>query len=231
MATVHAPAIFGPYEVVTITNGTFRENCYVLLCANRAILIDPGSDAPFIADYCDSRGIRVEKILLTHGHFDHLGAVAPIMERYRVECEVHERERTLVRQASIYAYRFDAKAPMRAPRDLTFITGSSIHWSAGDVGILTTPGHTAGSISFRLDSYCVFTGDALLRERAGPAVYPESDPGVRDSSIRSLLDGLPDNCVILPGHGRPWNVGEARIWFEERIRESPRHSAGVGGRT
>jgi glyoxylase-like metal-dependent hydrolase (beta-lactamase superfamily II) len=224
MGTVHASVTFGRYEVVTLTNGTFRENCYVLLSGERGVLIDPGSEPGFISDYCDSRGVHLEKIILTHGHFDHLGAVSPLMERYNLICEVNASERALVRQASTYAFRFDRKAAVRPPRNVIYTDGPSTEWSGGTIHVVPTPGHTSGSVALRVDAHCIFTGDTLFREKIGPTTYPESDPAAIELSVKRLLQGQPDGCALLPGHGRPWTVGEAQTWISRLSGEMPQRA-------
>jgi glyoxylase-like metal-dependent hydrolase (beta-lactamase superfamily II) len=215
MGVVRPSQTISGFEITPLTNGTFKENCYVVvhLASNDCLLIDPGAEAPFLQEHLDARGLAPQKIVLTHGHFDHVGAVDALMERFGIACEVHANEQRLVRQAATYAFRF-SREPLRVPRRLTFFsTGSALDWNGRSIDVLEAPGHTAGSVALSLGGAFVFTGDALFHEKIGPTTYPESDPAAMQRSVANLLDSLPDDCVIFPGHGRPWSIGAARIWW------------------
>ena len=213
MAVVRAPVTIGEFEIATIANGTFKENCYVVThgASGDCLVVDPGSEHAFLEEHLASRGLTPQKIVLTHGHFDHLGAVDALMQRYGVACEVHALEARLVRQAATYAFRFERGAVLRVPRGLTYFTGESrLSWNGRPVDVLPMPGHTAGSVALALGDAFVFTGDTLFHEHVGPTTYPESDPAAILASVQLLLDTLPDGCVIFPGHGKLWTIGAAR---------------------
>lgn len=215
MPVAHAAERVGDYEIAALTTGRFKENCYIVSHAGGdCVVIDPGSDEAFLHERLDAGGLRPQKILLTHGHFDHLGAVEGLMKRYGIVCQVHAAEERLVRQAGTYAFRF-AREALRVPRGLTFFAAGveALDWADRTVEVIPTPGHTAGSVALAVDRAFVFTGDTLFRERIGPTTYPESDPEAIVSSVARLLERLPDTCVIFPGHGRPWTVGAARAWW------------------
>jgi glyoxylase-like metal-dependent hydrolase (beta-lactamase superfamily II) len=216
MAVVRATVTIGEFDVATIPTGTFKENCYVVTHrgSGDCLVVDPGSEAAFLEEHLASRGLTPQKIVLTHGHFDHLGAVDALMKRFGITCEAHVLEERLVRQAATYAFRFERGAALRVPRGLTYFTGeSSLSWNGRPVDVLPTPGHTAGSVALALGRAFVFTGDTLFREFVGPTTYPESDPAAIVASVALLLETLPDACVIFPGHGKPWTIGAARRWW------------------
>jgi hydroxyacylglutathione hydrolase len=216
MAVLRAPVAIGEFEITTIANGTFKENCYVVThrACGDCLVIDPGSEEAFLEEHLASRRLTPQKILLTHGHFDHLGAVDALMKRYGIGCEVHALEERLVRQAATYAFRFERGSALRVPRGLTYFTGeSNLSWNGRPVDVLPTPGHTAGSVALALGGAFVFTGDTLFREYVGPTTYPESDPAAIVASVALLLEALADDCVIFPGHGKPWTIGAARAWW------------------
>jgi hydroxyacylglutathione hydrolase len=216
MAVVRAPVTIGAFEIATISTGAFKENCYVVAHAGSGdcLVVDPGAEEAFLAEYLAARGLTPQKIVLTHGHFDHLGAVDALMQRYGIACDVHAREERLVRQAATYAFRFERGAALRVPRGLTYFTdASSLSWNGRPVTVLPTPGHTAGSVALVLAGAFVFTGDTLFREYVGPTTYPESDPAAIVASVALLLDTLADDCAVFPGHGKPWTIGAARAWW------------------
>src|SRR5262245_16774232 len=202
----------GPFGVITLVNGEYRQNSYVVIHrpSRRAVVIDPGSREDDIVAAVD--GADVAAILLTHGHFDHLGAAHPLGERWALPSRAHAREVKLIRQAPLYALRFVRKA-IRAPKVEPFADAGSLDWTGGSIGIIETPGHTEGSVCYALPGM-LFTGDVLLREHIGPTFYPGSDSTTLTRSVGDLLrSDFADDCVIFPGHGRPWTLREARAWW------------------
>lgn len=216
MGVVRSSHTIGEFEITPLTNGRFKENCYVVVhrASGDCLVVDPGSEEDFLQEHLSSRGQRPQKLFLTHGHFDHLGAVDALMKRFDVACEAHALEERLVRQAAIYAFRF-AREALRVPRGLTFFTAETpLDWNGRAVDVFPTPGHTSGSVALTVGGAFVFTGDTLFHERIGPTTYPESDPQAIVSSVASLLEWLPPECVVFPGHGRPWTIGAARTWWQ-----------------
>jgi len=223
MGVVHPAQPIGEFEITPITNGRFKENCYVVAHAGGdCVVVDPGSEAAFLQEHLDARGLRPQKVLLTHGHFDHLGAVEALMTRFGIACEVSALEERLVRQAGTYAYRFGRDA-LRVPRGLTYFPAgaTALDWNGRTVDVLAAPGHTAGSVALAFGGAFAFTGDTLFRERIGPTTYPESDAQAILASVAGLIERLPDACVVFPGHGKPWTIGEARNWWRALTGPAP----------
>jgi glyoxylase-like metal-dependent hydrolase (beta-lactamase superfamily II) len=224
-ATYHQE--IGPYGVTTVVNGQYRQNGYVVLhhASNSALIVDPGSREDDIAAIVDKAGAVSSAILLTHGHFDHLGAAHALGERWGIASKAHKREVKLIRQAPLYALRFVRKA-IRAPRIDPFESIESLEWPGGTIGVIETPGHTEGSVCYTLPGM-VFTGDVLLREHIGPTFYPGSD---RDELMRSvesfLARDLLGDAAIFAGHGRPWTVQEARDWWTKLDGPPPAYAIG-----
>ncbi len=216
MGVVRPTLTFGELHVTSLTNSVFKQNCYVVVDSSTGstLMIDPGMEEPFLVEYLETQKLKLDRILLTHGHFDHVGSAETIGKRFEVVGQIHASEERLVRQASIYAYRF-AKVGLRSPRGLTFLPAeaTTVTWGAWEVQVIPTPGHTSGSVCYAIDGKFVFTGDTLFHSHVGPTNYPESDKAALRASISGLLAALPDECVILPGHGRPWTIGEAKTWW------------------
>jgi hydroxyacylglutathione hydrolase len=204
----------GRYGVTTLVNGEYRQNGYVVVHrpSASALIIDPGSREDDIVAIVEDAKTTVMAILLTHGHFDHLGAAHALGERWGIACRAHQREAKLIRQAPLYALRFVRKA-IRAPRIVPFKNIESLPWPGGAVGVIETPGHTEGSVCYMLPGM-IFTGDVLLREHIGPTFYPGSDREELLHSVdRLLARDIPDDVIIFAGHGRPWTLREARSWW------------------
>jgi hydroxyacylglutathione hydrolase len=215
VGTIRPSQRVGTYEITALTTGRFKENAYVVVATGDCLLVDPGAEPEFIESFLRLHALTPQRIVLTHGHFDHLGAVSTLMTQFSIPCAAHRLEERLVRQAATYAFRFDrGGAAVTVPRGLAFFDGTSdLDWNGRSIGVLAMPGHTAGSVALVLDGAAAFVGDTLFYERIGPTTYPESDPAAIDISVATLLDTLPSPCIIFPGHGKPWSVERARIWW------------------
>lgn len=209
------PMVFSNYKVHALQTGSFKENCYVVVHIDdgNAVIIDPGAEAEYLISQIDSLGINICMILLTHGHFDHIGAVENLSKYYGVVAHAHHYERTLIRQAGIYAYRF-SRERLIPPGDIAYFEKCcDIFWSGGVILPIPCPGHTAGCVSYAFGSEMVFTGDTLFKGYVGPSNYPNSSYPDLISSVDSLLAKLPLDCIIFPGHGKPWLVKDAAEWW------------------
>jgi len=203
------------YSVHTLQTGSFKENCYVIISGNGkdAVIIDPGAEPDYLKAEIDALGVNINMILLTHGHFDHIGAVEILASHYGVLVHAHQLEKALIRQAGIYAYRFNRER-LLPPLNITYYDeGRELYWAGGVITTIPCPGHTAGCVSYFFESEIVFTGDTLFNGYIGPSNYPTSNYGNLLKSVDTLLTNLPDDCLIFPGHGKPWVVKEAATWW------------------
>jgi glyoxylase-like metal-dependent hydrolase (beta-lactamase superfamily II) len=204
------------YKVHTLQTGSFKENCYIVVDINgtNAVIIDPGAEANYLKTEIDSLGVNINMILLTHGHFDHIGAVENLANYYGVLVHAHQIEKALIRQAGIYAYRFN-KERLIPPVNITYFDEcQDLYWPGGVITTIPCPGHTAGCVSYGFESEIVFTGDTLFRGYVGPTNYPTSNYHDLINSVESLLANLPPDCIIFPGHGRSWLAGDATVWWK-----------------
>lgn len=159
-------------------------------------------------------GGRVEHILLTHGHYDHVGAAAALSARYQRACLVHAADRALVGQAAVYAHAFDRSTITTPSNVITFDT-SLLTLGGLSLAVIACPGHTPGSVAFRLPGV-VLSGDTLLREATGRTDLPGGDAQVLRGSVERLLRHEDPGTLLRAGHGRPWEVGAAREWWAKQ---------------
>lgn len=211
---------FDQFIVETLITGQkWKENCYLLMDreSGESAIVDPGDDAETTVGRLDELGGKARHVLLTHGHYDHMGAASAICQRTRLSCSIHCADLPLLRRAPAYALVFE-KRRIVIPTTLAPFDGTqTFSLGRSRVKVWTTPGHTPGSVCFQIGT-CVFTGDTLFHQALGRTDIPG---GASDQLIRSvdfLMTRLTDDVVILPGHGRPWTQGEARTWWMETYR-------------
>lgn len=218
---VHVHEI-GDLTVTTIVSGRYRENGYVVTDRRAcvSVAIDPGGRADqFTATIAEAGGV-FGGIALTHGHFDHVGAVHELAQHHVVPCWLEARDEKLAKQASLFAIRFEG-ARIRSPIVTTFDAPGRIEPAHGlRIDVLHTPGHTPGSVAFLLPGVA-FVGDLVFRELVGPTIYPGSDRGRLVDSVSALLDTISPDTMLFAGHGRPWTAGEAREWWRRTSDDPP----------
>jgi hydroxyacylglutathione hydrolase len=185
-----------------IVSGQFRENGYVLEGVDsNALIIDPGTDANAFKSLIAQQGCKPRAILNTHAHFDHIGSVSALMERYDIPFYLHKNDATLLRQANIYRSLFKETEMLQIPptfSDLSVENGS-LSIAGFDIKILETPGHTKGSTCFRIGDL-LFTGDTLFGKGPGRINLPGGSATDMDAS-QAFLATLPGNLIVHPGHG------------------------------
>lgn len=189
-------------EVTTFVNGMWRQNCYIISSpGGEALIVDPGSSAPNLAEMIESDGRRPLAVVNTHGHYDHIGAVADLMDRYAVPFYLHAADSKLVSRANLYRMLFEAPEPIRVPTITHNIADLPSTFPLGPFEIkwMPTPGHTDGSICLLLDG-CIFSGDTLMKGATGRTDLPGGNRNHLVESLRALA-ALPGETVVYGGHG------------------------------
>ena len=199
-------------HVETLTLGPFETNCFIVVGLNHeTLVIDPGSDAGAIDSALRARRARVVAIPLTHGHCDHVSAVADLVAKHPAPIGLHPLDaRWAFTPANAMMPYFDTpKAPPRIERNLA---GGQTWTDAGlSYEVIDTPGHTKGGVSFYLPAEkVVFSGDCLFRGSVGRTDFPGGDARVLMESLARLAQ-LPDDTIVYPGHGPSTTIG-----FEKR---------------
>lgn len=200
----------GDLEVEAIPVGPFEVNCYLLHDGAEAVVVDPGAEGDRILDRVDETGATVEAIFLTHGHMDHVTAVADVREATGAPVWLHPDDEAIYEQAPDHAARFmgtSIEAPPAPDRALE--PGA---WSMGPVEgeILPTPGHTPGGVTLHLaDEGLALVGDVLFAGGIGRTDLG-GDRATLMASIEEVLMELPDETRVLPGHGPETTIGRER---------------------
>jgi glyoxylase-like metal-dependent hydrolase (beta-lactamase superfamily II) len=191
--------------------GVFMENSWVAACeeTREAVLIDPGAEPERIAALLERLDLTPVRIINTHAHLDHVGAVEPLRQRYGIPFAVHEGERDNLETLDRHAAVFGLPAPPKPevdhwiqPRDVFTFGGESL-------GVLLTPGHTPGGVSFTAADR-VFVGDTLFQESVGRTDLPGGDFPLLYKSIRDGLFMLPAETIAHSGHGPDTTIGHEK---------------------
>jgi glyoxylase-like metal-dependent hydrolase (beta-lactamase superfamily II) len=204
---------YGGLAVETIVNGPFMENCFIAADAagKQAIVIDPGDEEQHVLEAARALGVEVQLIVCTHAHIDHAGAVAPLKRLLGAPFAIHPAERPylahLPRQASLFG--LDPREVPEVDRELA--GGDTLAVGALEARVLFTPGHSAGGCSLYFErERVVFVGDTLFAGSIGRTDLPGGSLAALLASIRERLLTLPDDVVVLSGHGPATDIGSER---------------------
>ena len=197
------------FDIKTFVNGKWRQNCYVVTNARReALIIDPGSDPEAIAELIGELRVQPVAVLNTHAHYDHVGAVSGLLQKYGVPFFLHGHDQKLLKQANLYKMLFETKNNIPIPLfDEDFAKGPEVLIVAGfSVRVIHTPGHTAGSVCLVIGD-ALFSGDTLLPDGPGRTDLPGGDKLNLADSLKKLRE-LPEGYLVYSGHGKPFLLHE-----------------------
>jgi glyoxylase-like metal-dependent hydrolase (beta-lactamase superfamily II) len=197
-------------DVRVFTVGPFQENTYLVRRegSDRALLIDPGDEAPRLQKAMDELGVQPEAILLTHTHIDHIGAVAPIAGASGAPVYCPRAELDILRDpASFFPPQWGTVDPWEAEQPLD--GGERLQLAGFDVDVVPTPGHSPGHVTFVIDG-ALFSGDVLFQGSIGRTDLPGADHDTLMASIATLLDRFADDTTVHPGHMGLTTLGRER---------------------
>ncbi len=199
-------------DVRAFTVGPVAENCYIARVedSDRAILVDPGDEPERLLGAIDELGVTVDAILITHCHFDHVGAVAPVAKATGAPVYCPEIEVPLL--ADIMSYTFPGAGPYESyDADETVAGGERLELAGLDIDVLFTPGHSPGHVTYSIpDHDTVFSGDVLFNGSVGRTDLPGGDWPTLLESIRTLVDSHEPETTVYPGHMRVTTLGAER---------------------
>jgi hydroxyacylglutathione hydrolase len=190
-------------DVRTFTVGPVAENCYLFRAegSDRALIVDPGDEADRILKAVEGLGVTVEGILLTHTHFDHVGAVAPVARETGAEVWCPEIEVPVL--ADIMSFvPWPGFGPYESyDADHTVSGGEHLSLAGLEIDVLFTPGHSPGHVTYSIPEHkALFSGDVLFRGSVGRTDLPGGDWSTLLESIRGLVEGHPPETAVYPGH-------------------------------
>ncbi len=187
-------------NIITIQGGALQTNCYMVFAdeADGCVVIDPGFHPAPILEKAQLLGKKIQAVLLTHGHFDHVGGVQALRDATGCRVYLHEADLTLPHQLTL------GKIPCThhyGEGDTLFLAGLTFE-------ILHTPGHTGGGVCI-LCADTIFCGDTLFAGSCGRTDFPGSDPTQMRRSL-DRLSGLQQDYTLLPGHGEGTTLSQEK---------------------
>jgi hydroxyacylglutathione hydrolase len=190
-------------DVQMLTVGPIAENCFVLRRegSGSGLIVDPGEEPDRILAAVEAMGIKVEAILLTHCHFDHVGAVAPVATVTGAPVYCPELERPVL--ADVMAYvPYPGFGPYESYEADELVKGGEVLELAGmTIDVIFTPGHSPGHVTYSIrGEEAMFSGDVLFQGSVGRVDLPGGDWPTLLASIRTLLDSHSPETGVYPGH-------------------------------
>jgi hydroxyacylglutathione hydrolase len=200
-------------DVRMFTVGPVAENSYIFRrdASDRALIVDPGDEADKLLGAIDALGVTLEGILLTHTHFDHVGAVAPVAKATGAEVWVPEKEAFVLADINSFV-SWPGFGPFESyDAEHTLAGGERLELADFEIDVLFTPGHSPGHVTFSIpDEGAVFSGDVLFQGSVGRTDLPGGDWDTLLDSIRGLVDALPAETTVYPGHMGTTSLGAER---------------------
>ena len=187
-------------EITTLTLGDYMTNCYIVRqeSSQKCLIIDPGYEAGRILKLLEEKNLQPEAILLTHGHFDHVGGVRELFSE--TDCDVYISEADLSLPPMITNGRLFYTH--------TYSSDGALNLAGLHIRVLPTPGHTPGSVCLLVED-TLFSGDTLFRGSCGRTDFPGGSWEQISASLKTLA-ALPGDNRVLPGHGEETTMERER---------------------
>ncbi|WP_163193964.1 MBL fold metallo-hydrolase [Clostridium thermarum] len=195
-------------KVLRIPVGPLATNCYILIDeeTKETAVIDPGGEAEKLIATLERNEAKVKYILLTHGHFDHTGAVIDLKNKYKAPVHVTKEDHDMIHSGASELFNmegYDGSINNFIYEATVFELGST------KIKCITTPGHTPGGVCFYFDNILI-SGDTLFNGSVGRTDFVGANHRILINSIKTKLMDLPEDTVVLPGHGEETTIGREK---------------------
>ncbi len=199
-------------SIIPVT--ALEQNCSLLCCeaSGKAAVVDPGGDQERILAEAEAAGVDIEKILLTHGHFDHAGIAGRMARELGVPIEgPHEGDRFLLDSLPEWCAQFGFPPSEAVKPDRWLVEGDQVAFGQQLLEVHHCPGHTPGHVIFHdRATRIAIVGDVIFKGSIGRTDFPRGDHQTLLDSIRKRIWPLGDDVTLLPGHGPTTTVAEER---------------------
>jgi hydroxyacylglutathione hydrolase len=200
-------------DVRMFTVGPVAENSFIFRHdgSDRALIVDPGDEADKLLGAIDALGVTLDGILITHTHFDHIGAVAEVARATGAEVWVPEIEAFVLEDINRFV-PWPGFGPFENHKaEHTLQGGEQLELAGFEIDVLSTPGHSPGHVTFSIaEETAIFSGDVLFQQSIGRTDLPYGDHDTLMKSIRMLVDTLPPATAVYPGHMGLTSLGAER---------------------
>ena len=199
----------------TLTVGPFQSNCFVLSCddTKEAIIADAGDEATRILDYVTTNDLKVQFIINTHAHIDHVSGLAEVVEALSVPVLMHQDETPVYDNVAASATMFGLPVPRSTKIDRFISGGDEIKFGNVRGRIIDTPGHSPGGITIVFEDEtppAAIVGDVLFAGSIGRTDLPGADHNVMMSTLKNVIMTFPDDMIVYSGHGPDTTIGHEK---------------------
>ena len=200
-------------DVEMLTVGPIAENCFLLRRpeSDRLLVVDPGEEAERILAAVEAKGAEVEAILLTHCHFDHIGAVSPVAEATGAPVYCPEIETPILSDIMAFV-PWEGFGPFEDyEADETVAGGETLELAGLEIDVVFTPGHSPGHVTYSVRGEdAIFSGDVLFQGSVGRTDLPGGDTQTLMRTLADLVERFEDETVVYPGHMGVTTIGRER---------------------
>ncbi|MBR2447371.1 MAG: MBL fold metallo-hydrolase [Clostridia bacterium] len=197
-------------EIKTLVLGALQSNCYLISTTKAAVIIDPGFDSNITLDFLKQNKDKQRLILLTHGHFDHIGGAKALREATNTKIAISKEDSQFLLDPNLnLSAQFGEALP---PFEADILIDLEDEISVGDLTfkIIKTPGHTTGGLCFLIGEY-LFSGDTLFCRSIGRTDFPNGNFSQLKASIEKLYT-LDEDTIVLSGHGPETTIAEEKLY-------------------
>lgn len=198
-------------EIKKYALGQLGTNGYLVIKGKDLLIIDPADEPNRLINEVDAMALKPKAILLTHAHFDHIGAVDALRKQYDLPVYLHENEHEWMGNPALNGSKyFPVKEVIAEPADHSLKPGP-MSIGVFDFTVIETPGHSPGGVAFVFNQErLIISGDSLFKRGIGRTDLPLGDYDILIQTIKEKLFHLPDDFVVYPGHGPETTIGDEK---------------------
>ncbi len=203
------------YKIKLLVLGPVATNCYLLYNEDtkESLIVDPADRADVIEQFINDKQLHLKAILLTHGHFDHIGAASQLCETYNIKIYGHKSEEDVISNPQINLSSVMGRTQLSLHLDEKLEDKQNLNLIGLNIHVIHTPGHTAGGVCYYIASEGIlFSGDTLFACSVGRTDFPGGSSSMLTAAIRDKLFVLPDDTKVFTGHGEQTSIKYEKMY-------------------